>query len=169
MRFNRDLLPLLKERVEKRRVGGNGTYMRGTERVDIFHAEHERFLCKVRGFEFCIDEPPERGGTNQGPNPLAYFLSGAGSCFLMHCARLAITRDLAVDELNATVLGRFDREIGGGFTEFAFDVRFEGRESKENLVKLIDTAEELCYVYNTLSKAATVSINLYLNGERVFF
>jgi len=31
----------------------------------------------VRGHRFESDEPPERGGTNQGPAPLTYFVMGA--------------------------------------------------------------------------------------------
>jgi hypothetical protein len=31
----------------------------------------------VRGVRFESDEPEERGGTNQGPAPLSYFLIGA--------------------------------------------------------------------------------------------
>jgi len=31
----------------------------------------------VRGFRLEADEPEERGGTNQGPAPLSYFLIGA--------------------------------------------------------------------------------------------
>ncbi len=167
MKVRPDLLPYVKERVEMRQRGGDEKYMHGAERVDIFHVEHERFQCKVRKFEFFVDEPPERGGTDQAPNPLAYFLAAAGSCYLMHCARLAMVNGLEIDALSATVLGRFNRRLGGGFTEIVFDLRVEGRESVDEVVNLAKTAQQLCYAHNTLSKAAKVTTNVFVNGERI--
>jgi len=168
MRVRRELVDVVKEGVRKRVEGSDETFIHGAERVDITHVEHLKFEARKGRFRFLVDEPGERGGTDKAPNPLAYFLAGAGSCFMMQVTRLAIAEDVQLDQLRLTVLGRFDRRLGGAFLEIVYDIWVESGERAEKIAELIGRAEEMCYAHNTLKKAGLKLVtNVYLNGVRL--
>ena len=54
----------------------------GTVRVDFEHLEQKTFRVTTSNreeeFTFLMDEPAVRGGQNNGPTPLAFFIAGAG-------------------------------------------------------------------------------------------
>ncbi|MGI0080926.1 MAG: hypothetical protein ACRECH_15040, partial [Nitrososphaerales archaeon] len=68
--------------VNKRREGSDQKFLFGAERVDIRYYGNMKFVAKKNDFDLFIDEPSDRGGTNAGPNPLAYFLTGCASCLM---------------------------------------------------------------------------------------
>src|SRR4051812_42001812 len=80
------------------------------------------FRVRKRDFEFVVDEPTERGGTDTAPNPLAFFLAGAASCLANHYVSVALTDDFALNGLTVAVVGHFDRVlIGGAFRDITYD------------------------------------------------
>ncbi len=58
--------------VASKPAGGKITFRAVARILEDVHLEG-----RVRGHRLECDEPPERGGTNQGPAPLDYFLVGA--------------------------------------------------------------------------------------------
>ena len=139
----------------------------GTKRVDIKQVEQLRHEASAHGFNLTIDEPEERGGTHKGLDPLGYFITGAASCFLNQFARTVIIRDLNVDTLEMTARAHYDMAKTRDFSDFIYDVRLTGKESKENVTELLYEAESRCFVHNTLKKAIPLTSNVYLNGELI--
>ena len=97
----------------------------GTQRVDVELAEQLRFKASSGRFSFTIDEPPERGGTDAGFPPLAYFVAGAVSCLLTQYAKLAIAKDVRLTSMKAVARGHFDRRMGGAFTDMIYEIAIE--------------------------------------------
>lgn len=140
----------------------------GTVRVDIKNVEQLRHVAESREFKYEIDEPPERGGTNAGLNPLGFFLIGAASCFLNQLVKVAIVEDLKLDNMEVTARGHYNLHTGGGiyeFTDIVYDVKMDGSESKESLEELLKKGEDRCFVHNTLKKAIPLTTNISLNGK----
>ena len=152
MKVNPAIIPLVKEGIEKRRLSDT-EYVHGAEMVEIVHVEDLRFEARKKEFRFTVDEPLERGGADQGPNPLAYFLAGAAGCLSMQYARLIIAEDLKVDDFHIVARARFDRRVGGYFHEVDYDITIAGTEPRERMEKLARDAEEFCYAHNTLKRA----------------
>jgi hypothetical protein len=50
---------------------------RGGPRASIRVLQDRLCEARVDGFTFLVDEPVERGGTNQGPSAMGYFVAGA--------------------------------------------------------------------------------------------
>ncbi len=162
------LVKTIKEHVRKRFEASDREFLFGSERVDIKLVEHLRFEARKRNFTFTVDEPPERGGTDKGPNPLAYFVAGAASCLMNQYAVLAIARDIPIRDLTITARGHFDRVLGGSFTEIIYDLKISSEASREIILKLSREAERMCYAHNTLRKAGVRMItNLFLNGKEI--
>lgn len=143
----------------------------GAERVDITleGPGNGPFRVRKREFEFIVDEPPLRGGTDQGPNPLAFLLAGSATCFLSHFMLVSIRDELKIDGLKLTARGHFDRRlIGGSFEDMIYDVKVRSRESAEDIAATAQFAEKSCYAHNTLVQAGVdLTINLELNGEHL--
>ncbi|MDA4124490.1 MAG: OsmC family protein [Thaumarchaeota archaeon] len=160
------LIDTIKEHVRKRHEASDKEFLFGAERVDLRRVDHLKMEARKRDFVFIVDEPAERGGTDQGPNPLAYFLAGAASCLMNQYSTAAIAKGISLDDLQMTARGHFDRRIGGAFDEMIYDVRVSSNAPRDAIVELAKEAQDMCYAHNTLRKAGlTLKTNLYLNGD----
>jgi len=168
MKGDSELTGIIREHVKKRHEADDEEFLFGAERVDLKHLDHLTMEARKRHFTFLVDEPEERGGTDKGPNPLAYFLAGAASCLMNQYATDAIYRDIKLDEFEITARGHFDRRLGGAFSDMVYDLRITSDASKEQILSLAKEAEEMCYAHNTLKKAGVKMVsNIFLNGQRI--
>lgn len=166
MTVDEHLIETIKEHVRKRHEASDKEFLFGAERVELKRLDHLKFEARKRDFVFTVDEPVERGGTGQGPNPLAYFMAGAASCLMNQYAVAAIANGIVLEELEMTARGHFDRRIGGAFDEMIYDLRISSKAPKSAIIELSKEAEEMCYAHNTLRKAGLMMrTNLYFNGE----
>jgi uncharacterized OsmC-like protein len=157
---------IVREHLRKRHEASDKEFLFGAERVDLRRVDRLKFEARKRDFTFFVDEPPERGGTDQAPNPLAYFMAGAASCLMNQYVTAAIAKGISLDEFEMTARGHFDRRMGGAFEEMIYDVRISSKAPKSEIRKLSNEAEEMCYAHNTLKKAGLkMRTNLHLNGE----
>ena len=141
----------------------------GTQRIDIELVEQLRFQASFGRFSFTIDEPPERGGTDQGLPPLAYFLAGAASCLMTQYAKLAIAKSVPLASMKAVARGHLDRRMGGAFTDMIYDITIESPATKDTISGIAREAESMCYAHNTLKKTVHMQTILTLNGKRLDF
>ncbi len=162
------LIATIKEHVRKRHEADDEEFLFGAERIDLKRVDHLTLEARKRDFTFVVDEPPERGGKDKGPNPLAYFIAGAASCLVNQLLTDAIFRGVRLDGVELTARGHFDRKLGGAFHEIIYDLRLESPSAKEPILELSREAEEMCYAHNTLKKAGVkMTTNLFLNGTRI--
>ena len=156
------------EHVRKRHEADDEGFLFGSERVDLRRLDHLQIEARKKTFTFLVDEPPERGGTDKGPNPLAYFLAGAASCLVNQYLTDAIYRGIKLEGVEVAARGHFDRRMGGRFNEIIYDIRLASSSSKDAIVRLSREAEDMCYAHNTLKKAGVkMTTNLFLNGAPV--
>lgn len=161
-----ELEETIKEHVRKRREAADEGFLFGAERVDLRRVRHLKLEVRKREFTFTVDEPAERGGTDEGPNPLAYFIAGAASCLANQYLTDAIFRGVKLDDLELTARGRFDRRMGGAFSEIIYDLRITSPSPEGAVLRLSKEAEDMCYAHNTLKKAGVkMTTNLFLNGR----
>ncbi len=92
-----ELVGTIKEHIRKRDEANDAKFLFGAERVDLRRVEHLKFEVHKRHFTFLVDEPADRGGTDEAPNPLAYFMAGAASCLLNQYATFAIAKDILTE------------------------------------------------------------------------
>jgi uncharacterized OsmC-like protein len=140
----------------------------GTTRVDVRLLEDVQSEASMRTFTWRSDEPPERGGKDSAPNPLSYFVSGLGFCQLVHFAGEAVRRGLTIESMDMTLRGRFDRGPERRYVEFIYDLRIGSQEDPERIRDMVEVADGLCYVSNTLARSAQLTGNVLLNSEPLF-
>jgi len=141
----------------------------GAQRIDIELVEQLRFKASFGHFDFIIDEPPERGGTNAGLPPLAYFLAGAASCLMTQYAKFAMSNSIPLTSMKAIVRGHFDRRMGGSFKDIIYDIGIESSADPDRIRGMAREAEMMCYAHNTLKRSVHMQMNLTLNGKRLEF
>lgn len=61
-----------------------------------------------RDFEWLVDEPKQLGGTNYGPNPQEYLLSGLGACLMVGFAVGASVMGIQLAQLEVEVRASLD-------------------------------------------------------------
>jgi uncharacterized OsmC-like protein len=166
MSDRQQLVETIREHVKKRHEANDKEFLFGAERVDLRRVDHLRVEARKRHFTFYIDEPAERGGTDQGPNPLAYFLAGAASCLMNQFLTDAIYRNVKLGDVQLVARGHFDRRMGGAFEEIVYDLKLSSPSSKEDILSLAREAEKMCYAHQTLKKAGVkVTTKIHLNGK----
>ncbi len=162
------LVATIKEHVRKRHEADDEEFLFGAERVDLKRTDHLTMEARKRHFTFLIDEPEARGGKDQGPNPLAYFIAGAASCLMNQFDADAIYRGIRLDGVELTARGHFDRRMGGAFSDIVYDLKLSSPATKEEILSLAREAEEMCYAHNTLKKAGVkIATNIFLNGMQI--
>ncbi len=168
MATDEKLIATIKEHVKKRHEQDDEEFLFGAERVDLKRVDHLKLEARKRDFTFLVDEPPERGGTDGGANPLAYFLAGAASCLMNQFLTDAIYRDVDLQGFEMTARGHFNRKLGGAFTDVIYDLRLTSASPKDAVLSLAKEAEEMCYAHQTLKKAGVnMTTNIFLNGTPI--
>ncbi len=103
--------------------------------------------CSVEAGAFTIevDEPIEVGGGNLGPQPTDLFLASVASCFTLAIGYAARKRSIQLTDLSVRATGQYD-----GLRFGAVHVEARVGAPEEELEQLIEVAERVCYVTNTL-------------------
>ncbi len=168
MSARQQLIETIKEHVRKRHEADDERFLFGSERVDLRRVDHLKVEVRKKHFTFYVDEPVERGGTDQGPNPLAHFIAGAASCLINQFITDAIYRGVTLQDVEMAARGHFDRRMGGAFKEIIYDLRLTSPSSKEDILSLAREAEEMCYTHQTLKKAGLkMTTNIFLNDRQI--
>jgi uncharacterized OsmC-like protein len=157
------------ELMAKRRAASEERKLTGTERVDVKleGVGNGPFRVSKKDWEWAVDEPAERGGTDSAPNPLAYFLSGAITCLLSHCMLTAIEDGVEIAGIDVTARMRYNRAADvSKVTEAIYTVRITSPAQPEALTDLLRRAQDMCYALNTLAAAGVaLRTEVELNGE----
>jgi putative redox protein len=142
----------------------------GTIRVDITRQQQKAFEAvyksEDRTFQIQIDEPQARGGTNQGPSPLSFFVAGTASCLAMQYVNVLQERPLPLEGLSVVARAHNDREARV-FTDMVFHVNLTGPISPGDAEALARAASKRCFAENTLDKAIPLTTEVELNGDPV--
>ncbi len=115
---------------------------------------------EMEGHTTIIDEPPERGGTDQGATPLLHFSAAFASCQTVQIAKVAESMRLKLGEIkiDATIdTGRDDgRETGARIIRIVgakLVVSIETNESEKKIDRLKLLAVDRCPVGALLDDA----------------
>ena len=115
-----------------------------TMRLEAACPSHSRTDVTVRDTGMTIDEPLERGGTNQGPSPTETLMSALAACTNVIAHKCADKHGVAFQDFHVNVVSKFDRrgvtlqeEIDLPFDniEVMIDVTTDADDSAMELVK----------------------------------
>jgi putative redox protein len=114
-----------------------------------------RAVVQAGGFELVADEPETvSGGTGTGPQPTELLLAAIASCFTLAIAYSARKHGTELADLDVDVTGTYD---GPRFSAIRIGVRAAAPQG-DDLMKLIKSAERVCYVTRTLRSSPEIEV-----------
>ncbi|WP_305969080.1 MULTISPECIES: OsmC family protein [unclassified Mameliella] len=132
-------------------------------------------VAEARGKSVIIDEPVQRGGTDEGPMPVEYVFMGLAGCTHVISNKLAAANGIkftAMDiDINVTMDShgtRLINPIDVPFPSVTLNIKADYEGPREGAIEVSRTLREYCAVSKMLQESGTeVNENWTLNGEAV--
>lgn len=128
-----------------------------------FHAE-----SRIGKHALLIDQPPEAGGDDTGPNPLQYSLLSLAGCISAIGRIVANQKKLPLRSMKITVRGEIDvavllgksTENRAGFETVEVEVDVDADMSVEEKQAFLDEVDARCPVSDNMRGTTPVSVRL---------
>jgi len=139
--------------------------------------EDVRCSAQIRSFSpMIIDDRPELGGKNAGPNPVELLLVALGTCQEIMYSAYASVMGIHLDSVKVDLKGDIDlngmlgldENTPAGFTKITFKTNIESNADEETLMNLIEAVEKHCPVMDTILREITISGSAAVNGKELF-
>lgn len=134
---------------------------------------HTRSKVMSRDVQMTIDEPVERGGTNEGPMPVEMVFAGLIGCTHVISNKLAIANQVDIVDMDIDVVTTMDSRgtrliepIDIPFPDTVLNIKATMNGDESNIVTVIDKLKEHCAVSKMLRQSGTkVTENWTVNGK----
>ncbi len=133
-----------------------------------------RFVQYDKPFAFRCDESVGRGGGDEAPSPLRYFLSGIGFCLQVWYAKGAALHEVEVEDLTVEVSTYMDMRgehlVGDVVPHpqwIAVEADFRSPSDAASVLAAVDEGNRRCPVSALVSRAVPVNHRVVLNGAIV--
>jgi putative redox protein len=140
--------------------------------VDSRQVEGLRSETKIRQFNVTVDEPPNLGGADTGPNPLEFVLAALATCQEITYRAYATALGIPLESVSVTLEGSLDLRgffavkdgVRAGFNDVRGVVNLKSSAPDAELAKLKDVVDAHCPVLDILR--APVPVDLRLETQR---
>lgn len=144
-------------------------------KVNGQHNSSTQSVAEARGKSVVIDEPVQRGGTDEGPMPVEYVFMGLVGCTHVISNKLAAANgisftsmDIEIDVTMDSHGTRLINPIDVPFPSVTLNIKAEFDGPREGAVKVSEVLREYCAVSKMLQESGTiVQENWTLNGVAV--
>jgi uncharacterized OsmC-like protein len=159
--FDADFRKRMMDRMERFSKFDKVGTVKGTVSVSVIKGDnlHSEAMPDNQNFSWASDE--------NGPSPLAYFISSLAMCQCIHYGEHAGSMDLKIKELEIKVNGEFRISRPRTFERILYTVIITSPESEETVIQLAKESSSDCYITNTMSKACEVQGRLVHNGKDI--
>jgi len=145
----------------------NATFAADSRQVDGLRSE-----TKIRQFTLTVDEPPNLGGTDTGPNPVELVLAALATCQEITYRAYATALGIPLDGVSVKLEGALDLRgffavkdgVRAGFNDVRGTVQLRSNAPAAELAKLKEAVDAHCPVLDILR--APVPVDLKLATER---
>ena len=135
-----------------------------TQKLSAAATSHSRTDISVRDLNVVIDEPTERGGTNQGATPTETLAVALAGCINVISHKVADSLGVDLGEMTIDVATQFDRR--GVMLEEEIELPFPAMEVNIN-VKTSASDEEIASVREGLAKFCPLSKVIKQSGTEL--
>ena len=140
--------------------------------VDSRQVEGLRSETKIRQFHVTVDEPPNLGGTDTGPNPVEFVLAALATCQEITYRAYATALGIPLESVSVTLEGSLDLRgffavkdgVRAGFNDVRGVVNLKSSAPDAELAKLKDVVDAHCPILDILR--APVPVDLRLETQR---
>ena len=128
--------------------------------------------AKSRDVEMIIDEPIERGGTNEGPMPVEMVFAGLAGCTHVISNKLATANDVVIEDMEIDIVTTMDshgtrliKPIDVPFPKVIININATMSGHPENINEVVTKLSKHCAVAMMLRQSGSEVIeNWTVNG-----
>ena len=150
----------------------NADHAVATFSADSRQVEGLRSETKIRQFSLTVDEPPNLGGTDAGPNPVELVLASLATCQEITYRAYATALGIPLESVSVKLEGSLDLRgffavkdgVRAGFSEVHGVVNLKSSAPAADLAKLKEAVDAHCPVLDILR--APVPVDIRLETER---
>jgi uncharacterized OsmC-like protein len=121
---------------------------------------------RPKAFTLDADEPPLLLGTDKGPNPVEYLLTGIAACVTTAIVYHGAAKGIEIEELESTVGGNIDlrgflgldKNVRAGYESIQMKFRIKTNASDEQLRELMESAPKLSPVFDSVTKGVPITV-----------
>jgi putative redox protein len=142
--------------------------------ADTQWTDGTRIQAAARTFTWTVDEPPQLGGADQGPNPVEFLLAALGACQGIVYSAFATLLRIPLTRLRVRVEGRLDprgfldvAKVPVGLTAIHYTVDVDSSATDEEIRHLHALVETHCPVLATLTQPPKITSTLTHNGTQL--
>lgn len=125
-----------------------------------------RTRVKAPPFEMLVDKPASLGGTDEGPNPMAYLMAAVAGCFASTARHVAeemgmTLRSLAVDvsaTLDPAGMTGKDPSVRSGLSKLTMRLRVDTDADDATVADWIARSRKRCPVEDTITHGTAVEV-----------
>jgi putative redox protein len=122
----------------------------------------------MREHKLVVDEPPELGGSDAGPNPVELILAALGSCQEITYRAYATALGIPLERVSVSLTGTLDLKgffavddtVRPGYQKVTGTVRLESTASDEQLEMLRNAVNAHCPVLDIIRNPVPVALEL---------
>lgn len=133
-----------------------------TQRLTARSATHARTEIAVRDLNVVIDEPTERGGTNEGATPTETLPIALAGCLNVIGHRVADHLDIEIQDMSLEIETKFDRRgvtleqaLDVPFPEMTVNILITTAASDDDVDRLKDGVRKYCPLSNVIRQSGT--------------
>lgn len=134
-----------------------------TMRMQGLAKSHSRTDVSIRGLQQVIDEPIERGGTNQGMSPTETFVASLVACTNVISHKVAHRHGITLQDLKIDIAADFDRrgvtlaeEVDVPFPAMTMTIAVRSDADAEQLALLRKELSMFCPISKLVRASGTV-------------
>lgn len=128
--------------------------------------------ARSRDVDMVIDEPIERGGTNEGPMPVEMVFAGLAGCTHVISNKLARANDVVIEDMEIDIVTTMDshgtrliKPIDVPFPKVVININATMQGHPENIQDIVNKLRSHCAVSMMLRQSgSTVVENWTING-----
>lgn len=135
---------------------------------------NQHSTVSVRGFSLLQDEPASVAGGAAGPTPTDFFVTALGTCQNVVFVRFAALEQVALETLETTVTGTWDRRglygiagVDPGFHEIVIETRVSTTAPAAKIAEVARRTRAGCPIFATLRKETALTVRVIVNGQPV--
>ena len=125
-----------------------------------------RMRVAARQFSIIVDEPPELGGTDAGPNPVEYVLTALAGCLTTSLVCHAAARGIELRSVDSELEGDLDvrgflgidPNVRNGYRNIRVTFHIDSDASEEQIQELIDVAQQRSPVFDMMTHEVPVEV-----------
>jgi putative redox protein len=126
--------------------------------ITVKYAGNQKFIAQSGRYQMVIDQPKEKGGNDEGMNPLEVFLVALGACAGVYAKNYCQNAQIDASGLQISVVSDLSPDAPKRFKDIkvAIDLGGKAGERQNALLNFVKN----CPVHNTVSEKPNVEFTV---------